>query len=37
MVRAGGLPAEFEAELRPWVGNVEYCYEELDEESDDEY
>ncbi|KAF9783717.1 hypothetical protein BJ322DRAFT_1066780 [Thelephora terrestris] len=37
LVRAGGLPAEFEAELRPWVGNVEYCYEELDEELDDEY
>ncbi|KAF9783718.1 hypothetical protein BJ322DRAFT_1066791 [Thelephora terrestris] len=33
MVRAERLPGEFEEELRPWVGNVEYCYEGLYDES----
>jgi hypothetical protein len=28
IIRAGGLPAGLEEELRPWVGSAEYCYED---------
>jgi hypothetical protein len=30
VIRAKGLPAGVEEALMPWVGNVEYCYEELE-------